>query len=501
MATPSLAMIPSGYKTLKLYSVLPTDGTGDFTHARASVATRVNSAGTIQEMATGVPRIDYLGGGCPHLLLEPASTNLITYSESFGHLYWTKSGATIEGDATTAGSELVTNGTFTGSAASWALGAGWAYGTNAIDATTASAVTYQNIAIVNGNFYKVEFTISNYGAGSFKFQAGGTGTIDGTSRSADGTYIEYFFDSSSGDRRLFLTGAGFTGTIDDVSVTEVSGFSAPDGTTNAFKLVASAGNGYIQRITTGTSGVDYTNSIWLKRAVGTGDIKIKNADNVESTVVLTTSWQRFDVADESSSTSIYTGVKIVTSGDEIYIFGGQLEQLGYATSYIKSDSGSTTTRVADVCNGAGGTSSINSPAGAIYFKGSALANDLSARYITLSDSTVSNRVLIGYNTTSQTITALLDIATVNSDTLLYAVSDITSTTKIAFAWAVNDFALIIDGVLRDSGSSGAVFGADVLTELNFDDGGGTNDFYGNVDDIRVFTTRVSNAELITLTTP
>jgi hypothetical protein len=31
MSTPILAMIPSGKKAAKLYSVLPTDGTGDFT--------------------------------------------------------------------------------------------------------------------------------------------------------------------------------------------------------------------------------------------------------------------------------------------------------------------------------------------------------------------------------------------------------------------------------------------------------------------------------------
>ena len=28
-----------------------------------------------------VPRIDYTGGGCPHILAEPQRTNLITYSQ------------------------------------------------------------------------------------------------------------------------------------------------------------------------------------------------------------------------------------------------------------------------------------------------------------------------------------------------------------------------------------------------------------------------------------
>ena len=37
-----------------------------------------------------VPRIDYTGGGCPHILAEPQRTNLITYSEDFSNADWQK---------------------------------------------------------------------------------------------------------------------------------------------------------------------------------------------------------------------------------------------------------------------------------------------------------------------------------------------------------------------------------------------------------------------------
>ena len=40
-----------------------------------------------------VPRIDYTGGGCPHILAEPQRTNLVTYSETFSDSSWTKLGA------------------------------------------------------------------------------------------------------------------------------------------------------------------------------------------------------------------------------------------------------------------------------------------------------------------------------------------------------------------------------------------------------------------------
>ena len=47
----SLAMIPSAYKDGKLYSIRPTDGSGDFTFSRGSnlAATRVDVNGLIEK--------------------------------------------------------------------------------------------------------------------------------------------------------------------------------------------------------------------------------------------------------------------------------------------------------------------------------------------------------------------------------------------------------------------------------------------------------------------
>ena len=86
---PTIAMIPSGYKANKVYSVLPTNGDADLDFSRTSEATRINQQGLVEEMATGIPRLDYSDGGCPSLLLEPASTNLIQYSEDFSDASWT----------------------------------------------------------------------------------------------------------------------------------------------------------------------------------------------------------------------------------------------------------------------------------------------------------------------------------------------------------------------------------------------------------------------------
>ena len=75
MINPKLALIPSGYKSGKVYSILPNDATGDFDFDRASEGTRVRKDGLIEEVTDNVPRLDWLNSNCPSLLLEPERTN------------------------------------------------------------------------------------------------------------------------------------------------------------------------------------------------------------------------------------------------------------------------------------------------------------------------------------------------------------------------------------------------------------------------------------------
>jgi len=109
MAKPKLALIPAAQGD-KFYSVLPSDGVGDFDFTRASTGTRIAPTGLIEEVASGDSRLNYdlLNGkvvNCPHYLLEPARTNSITYSEDFSNAYWL-SGATPN-------NEVSPNGTLT----------------------------------------------------------------------------------------------------------------------------------------------------------------------------------------------------------------------------------------------------------------------------------------------------------------------------------------------------------------------------------------------------
>ena len=78
--TASLIVTPNAYKEGKLYSVIPSDGSGDMSVVRATTATRVNSAG----------------------LVELVPYNLLQRSEEFENAYWAKIGGSISANTTTA---------------------------------------------------------------------------------------------------------------------------------------------------------------------------------------------------------------------------------------------------------------------------------------------------------------------------------------------------------------------------------------------------------------
>lgn len=80
----SLVVTPNAVKAGKLYSIIPTNGSGDLDVVRATSATRVNSSGLIESVSANVPRLDYTNGSCPSILVEPQRTNSIRNSTMQG---------------------------------------------------------------------------------------------------------------------------------------------------------------------------------------------------------------------------------------------------------------------------------------------------------------------------------------------------------------------------------------------------------------------------------
>jgi hypothetical protein len=155
----SLVLTPNGYKASKLYSIKPTSGAGDMTVVRATTATRVNSAGVIESVAINVPRLDYTGGGCPSILVEPLRTNVVLYSGDLSQSIWSKSNyaltsaTAIQGLTTT---RITKNATNNG----YYLGSGSRNVINSVG-TFASGIKTLTWLIKKGNTDKVGFVINS----------------------------------------------------------------------------------------------------------------------------------------------------------------------------------------------------------------------------------------------------------------------------------------------------------------------------------------------------
>ena len=181
------------------------------------------------------------------------------------------------------------------------------------------------------------------------------------------------------------------------------------------------------------------------------------------------------------------------------IVGFQVEQGSYATSYIPTQ-GSVVTRVADVCNNGANEQVINSTEGVLYAEISALSDDVSKRFIILNDNSGGNRVEISYWSTSNTIQTWVQ----SSNSLQYyhrqVVSNIKDTNKVAINYKNNDFSTYINGVKVDYQLSGNAPLINTLNKVEFRNGAGADNFYGNTKDLRVYNTALTDQELQALTT-
>ena len=183
-----------------------------------------------------------------------------------------------------------------------------------------------------------------------------------------------------------------------------------------------------------------------------------------------------------------------TSGSVIFQYA-QLEVGSYATSYIPT-SGSTVTRVAESCSQTPTTGIIGQTEGVLYvdfiFKG--VPNGTSSMPISL-DGTGSNEAYIYINNTNirgQFVVAGSFTCNINGGTLVVG-----NRYKVAFSYKANDFALCINGVLVGIDDNGAVGSNQNVVLGNYLNQGYPHD---NITESKLYNTRLTNAELATLTT-
>ena len=392
MATkPSLALIPSAYKASKVYSILPNNGDGDFTFSRGSEATRINKDGLIETVSSNIPRLDYSGGGCPSLLLEPQRTNAFTYSEQFNQSVWFKSDCTI-----TTNQIISPDGTLTA------------------DLATSTAN--------NGGVFRFSSWSTTEKTVSIFVKKNTSSTVEIFNATASANRVLFNLDNGT----ITTQGGTMTGTIEDF------------------------GNG----------------------------------------------WYRL--------TATHTAVQLETLGikpkinESIYIWGGQIEDASYSSSYIKTEA-STVTRLADNCYGAGNSNLFDITEGTMYFELSKnVIEPINYSGLSLSDSSLSNRIEFRYEPNSNILQAVVRVSGAAVVVLSYTIADVTQKHKVAITFKEDDYAFWVNGLKVGIDTSGTV--PTGLRELAFDDGSGANDFYGNVHDARVYDEVLTDAELTELTT-
>ena len=273
---------------------------------------------------------------------------------------------------------------------------------------------------------------------------------------------------------------------------------APDGTTNSVhNLNGTSANLFASG---GATGVEHTISFYIKSNGQSKDyFKLRLGNNTSVEYVATNDWIRYEFT--STPTTGVFGITTSSSPNnefDLLVWGAQSEQASYATSYIKTQ-GSSVTRNADLYTKTGISNLINSTEGVLFVEAKTIYDSSTSRRISLSDGSINNRVMLEFDeTTENTIKAVITTGGVNSAIMTFAASDLSQYNKIAIKYKLNDFSIWFNGTEVVTDSSGGV--PTGLTQLVLDGGDGSNFFYGEVKQLQVFKTALSDSELATLTT-
>ena len=116
--------------------------------------------------------------------------------------------------------------------------------------------------------------------------------------------------------------------------------------TEAFTMTATGNNATLLQSVVLDGTLNRTISIGIKRKTGTGAVSITVDGSTYSVETISGSWARYDTTLTASGT-VTAGIKLATSGDEVYIEWAQLED-GVATTYATNTANRyTVTQITD----------------------------------------------------------------------------------------------------------------------------------------------------------
>jgi hypothetical protein len=140
---------------------------------------------------------------------------------------------------------------------------------------------------------------------------------------------------------------------------------------------------------------------------------------------------------------------------------------------------------------------IGQTQGTLYFEGSSFVDATSKRVFTISDGTLDNRIWLEF-TTANVITAGMVRNTVTQASILNAGFLSNTNYKIAVTYNSNYMAFFVNGVKIGEDLALTV---PICNQIRFDAGAGTFPFYGDGKAWALYTTALTDAQAISLTTP
>jgi hypothetical protein len=254
--------------------------------------------------------------------------------------------------------ELQTNGTFD-TDSGWTKGTGWTIdgsNSNTADcsgAQSANSDLEQSISTSNGKIYRVRFTLSNVTAGTITpLVASGTGS----SENENGTYIQYI-TASTGANLQFRADSSFAGSIDTVTVVEVSkNYTAAHLLNTAVKVAVNDASQYGGEFTANGSGVitmteyapqadvglDYTVELETMSADGatrSGGAVVGEKKRISRVVASVLSTQSFTLAGNnlvlSQTTTDFSIPPVAVEGDyQFFMLGWALDPTVVVTQNV-----------------------------------------------------------------------------------------------------------------------------------------------------------------------
>jgi hypothetical protein len=217
-------------------------------------------------------------------------------------------------------------------------------------------------------------------------------------------------------------------------------------------------------------------------------------------------WYRVTITKTSPALDSVSGIGVSDGnsfngvvGTNIYIYGAQLEASSYPTSYIPTTSASAT-RVADACFKTGISSLIGQSEGVLFSDFVCNGFQDYGTPLCINDNSVSNSIWL---------------TTFGDGTLrgeVYAISGGVQATfsmsggvvgqryKMALAYKANDFAMYINGTQIGTDSSGSVPPNLSRVDYDFTIPSSYSNSLLKINQAALFKTRLTNAELASLTT-